>query len=247
MKTIIFPTEDCIRAAAERLLSQVERKMDSVLAFGAGDDELRVQRTAVSLAKERGIPLHGVRVFAGCEFEGIASDDPHSARSRITEAFFSGSDAQVRNLHVPDPADPEAFDDLLCRSGGIDLAVVSVGVNARVLFNEPATQFDSNSHIQKLTDKTRQELAPSFGDIEMVPRRGVTMGFQQICFARDILVIALGEVKSKAVFHMLYGRDDSVYPAAFLQLPPNVTVFADSDAAVRLGEKGFDLVALYGK
>ena len=72
------------------------------------------------------------------------------------------------------------------------------------------------------------------------------MGFSQLCFAREILVIALGEKKSAAVFHMLYGRDDSVYPAAFLQLPPNVTVWADEAAAARLDGKSFDAVSFNG-
>ena len=97
-----------------------------------------------------------------------------------------------------------------------------------------------------MTDKTKRELAPLFGGEDKVPPRGVTMGFQQLCFAREILVVALGAEKSAAVFHMLYGRDDSVYPAAFLQLPPNVTVWADPAAAKQLGEKSFDAVKFNG-
>ena len=45
---------------------------------------------------------------------------------------------------------------------------------------------------------------------------------------------------------MLYARDDSVYPAAFLQLPANVTVYADTGAAKLLGEKHFDAVVFNG-
>jgi len=37
--------------------------------------------------------------------------------------------------------------------------------------------------------------------------------------AKKILVLALGEEKAQATFDMLYARDDSVIPAAFLQLP----------------------------
>jgi 6-phosphogluconolactonase/glucosamine-6-phosphate isomerase/deaminase len=36
------------------------------------------------------------------------------------------------------------------------------------------------------------------------------------------------------VFQMLYARDDSVIPAAFLQLPPEVTVLVDPAAAQKL-------------
>ena len=35
---------------------------------------------------------------------------------------------------------------------------------------------------------------------------------------------------------MLYARDDSLVPAAFLQVPAEVTVFADEEAAKKLSE-----------
>ena len=246
MKTIVSQTEDCIRAAAERLVSLVERKPKAVLALDPHEDVLRVLRCAAALASERAVSLREVRAFAVCEFEGLDAQDPRSAVRRLTEAFFTGSDADEEKLYIPDAADPAAYDARIGDAGGLDLALIGLGVNARVGFNEPATPFDSNTHSQRLTDKTKRELAPLFGGEEKVPPRGVTMGFRQLCFARDILVIALGEEKSSAVFHMLYGRDDSVYPAAFLQIPPKLTVLADGAAAVKLGEGSFDAVKFNG-
>ena len=47
-------------------------------------------------------------------------------------------------------------------------------------------------------------------------------------------MLAFGEEKAKAAFQMLYARDDSYVPAAFLQLPLNVTVYLDGAAAAKL-------------
>ena len=243
MKTVVSTSEECVLAAAERLLEEIVRKKDAVIALGAGEEELRVLRRAAALARERGVSLREARLFAVCEFEGVGPRDPRSAQRRIAEALFPGEDAEI---FVPDAEDPASYDAQIARSGGIDLALLGLGDNARVGFNEPATPFDTHTRVQKLTDKTRRELAPLFGGEEDMPQRGVTMGFRELCAAREILVIALGESKQKALFHMLYGRDDSVYPAAFLQIPPNVTVHADSEAAKLLGEKGFDAVAFNG-
>ena len=247
MKTIVFPTEELLRSAAEQVLSVVERKKDAVIALGALEEELRLWRLVALLAKERAIPLGELRFFAACEFDGLVQGDRNSIESRLEDALFSASEAKRENLLLPRAAETEDYDEQIRRAGGIDLAVLGLGVNARVAFNEPATAFYTHTHVQRLTDRTKRELAPLFGGEEKVPPRGVTMGFCELCSARELIVIALGEEKSKAVFHMLYGRDDSVYPAAFLQLPPNVTVYADPPAASFLGEKGFDLVALYGK
>ena len=246
MKTIISPAEDCVRAAAESLLTLIEKKPDAVLAPDGCGETLRVLRRAAALAGERAVPLRELRVFAVCEYEGLDARDPRSVRRHLEEAFFAGSDADTEKLYIPDANDPAAYDALIAAAGGLDMALLGLGGNARVGFNEPATQFGTNTHVQKLTDKTKRELAPLFGGEDKVPLRGVTMGFQQLCFAREIELIAFGKEKSAAVFHMLYGRDDSVYPAAFLQLPPNVTVRLDEGAAERLGEKSFDAVCFNG-
>ncbi|MBR0040406.1 MAG: 6-phosphogluconolactonase [Oscillospiraceae bacterium] len=247
MKTIVSPTEECIRAAAERVLSCIESKPGATLALAAGESVLRVLRCAAETARSRGISLRETRVFAVCEFSGIDPLDPNSARQRLIKAFFADTDADEEKLRVPDAEDPAAFDAGIGNAGGADLALLGLGENARVGFNEPATPFDSHTHVQKLTDRTKRELAPLFGSADAVPPYGVTMGFRELCASREIVLIALGESKSKALYHMLYARDDSVYPAAFLQLPANVTVFADPEAAEQLGKKDFDAVAFNGE
>ena len=67
-----------------------------------------------------------------------------------------------------------------------------------------------------------------------VPEKAVTMGIRTLTSARSILVLSVGEEKAPATFSMLYARDDSVIPAAFLQLPRDVIVYADPEAAKNL-------------
>ena len=60
------------------------------------------------------------------------------------------------------------------------------------------------------------------------------MGIKTIVSARSILLLAFGEEKADAAHAMLYARTDSAVPAAFLQLPAEVTVFLDRAAAAKL-------------
>ena len=114
------------------------------------------------------------------------------------------------------------------------MAVLGLGVNAHIGYNEPAVPYDSLTHRQKLTDKTKAQLAESFGSVDAAPQYARTMGIKTLVSARKTLVLAFGEDKAWAVFQMLYARDDSVIPAAFLQLPFDVTVYADPAAAAKL-------------
>ena len=125
-------------------------------------------------------------------------------------------------------------DEAIAKAGGLDLAVLGLGNNAHIGFNEPATQYDTRCRIQKLTAKTREQYSWLFGTAEAVPEKACTLGIHTLAEAKTIVVLALGEEKAQAVFDMLYARNDSVVPAAFLQLPFDVTVFADTEAGEKL-------------
>ena len=234
MKTVSLPREESIRAAAAHILSRIKEKKDAAVALGTLDEELAVWDELCRQAKEKNVSLADVRFFAVCEFEGETFPEGASIRQRLLSHLIGNSDAREENIFIPDGEDCAGYDEKIASLGGLDLAVLGLGDNARVGFNEPATPFDTYTHCQKLTAKTRAELAPRFSGEENVPLRGVTMGFQTLCRARDIIVIALGAEKAMALYRMLYGRDDSVYPAAFLQLPASVTVYADEEASAKL-------------
>ena len=227
MKTRILPADETVSAAAEHILACVAEKPDGVIAVSGGADELLVLRRAAELAAERGVSFDELKVFAACEFCGGEGIIAGQIRTSLSAAFRGG-------IFTPDGDDCAGYDGKIERMGGIDLAVLGLGDGASVAFNELATQYDSYTHVQKLSSRIKNEWADVFGGAENVPERGVTLGFQNICRASDIVVIALGERRSDAVFRMLYGRDDSVYPAAFLQLPRDVCLYADTDAAAKL-------------
>ena len=233
MKTVLSAASEAVAAAAAQLLDGIEKKPGTALACSAGEEELRVLRALAGAARERGVRLDELRVFAACEFDGLAPSDARSARNRIAAAL-AGSGVREEHLFAPAAAACEEYDEAIEAAGGLDFALLGLGLNCRVAFNEPATPYASRCHVQKLTDKTRTELAPLFGGAEQVPEKGVTLGFQELCAARDIIVIALGEARSEAVFQTLYARDDSVCPGAFLQLPLYVTLYVDEGAGAKL-------------
>lgn len=112
----------------------------------------------------------------------------------------------------------------------IDLAILGIGYKGQIGFNEVGTQYNTFTHEQKLTASTIEEFS-QFGDIGL---SGITFGIKTLVSSKEIIVFACGEKRADAVFGMMYGRNDSTVPAAFLQIPQNVTVYADNDAASKL-------------
>src|SRR5690606_31659317 len=74
----------------------------------------------------------------------------------------------------------------------------------------------------------------SFFGEENVPLQAITMGVGTILKARKILVMALGEHKSKIVQRTVEGEPSPEVPATFLQGHPNTLFVIDSAASSQL-------------
>ena len=232
MKTIVLEKEESLRWAADQIAQLLNDKPAAVLAFSTG----RTMQALFSVLAARfaagELSLKQATVFAVTEFEG--AEEPHCACVQLRRELVEKTDLPLENCHFLTAENAETYDEEIAACGGLDMAALGLGLNAHIGYNEPAVPFDSLTHRQKLTDKTRAQLAASFGSAEAVPEYAWTMGIKTLVSARKILVLAYGEEKAWAVFQMLYARDDSVIPAAFLQVPAEVTVLVDSAAAQKL-------------
>ena len=232
MKTIVAEKEDCIRQAADEIRALLEAKPEAVLAFSAGRTVSGLFRELAARAAAGELSMKRARLFAVTEFEDVPEEK--TARAQLLRELVEPTGMPRENCVFLAAETAERYEEKIAAAGGLDMAVLGLGVNAAVGYNEPATPFASLTHRQKLTEKTRAQLANGFGGEEHTPAFAWTMGIRTLVSARRILVLAFGEEKAEAVFRMLYARDDSVIPAAFLQIPPEVRVYADPEAAEKL-------------
>lgn len=232
MKTIVSDREDILLRAAEQIKAIVRAKPDAVLALAAGRSLPPLYRILADHVRAGTLSLARVRAFAVTEFD--PAPEGLSCRHALEESLLNETDIRPENCLFLSPEGLEAYDEQISLAGGLDLALLGLGDNAHIGFNEPATPFDSLTHRQKLAPATRRQYGALFGGEELVPEFGLTMGVKTLCSAREIILLALGEEKAEAVCHMLYGRTDSAVPAAFLQVPVHVTVYLDREAASKL-------------
>ena len=231
MKTIVGKQNDVLRQAAEQICGIVREKRDAALALSALGAAPALYDCLASLSAAGDLSLRDCRVFAAEEF--VAAPEERSCRAALEE-LFAASDLRRENCVFLTEENLDSLDAAIAAAGGLDLAVLGLGHNARIGFNEPATPFASLSRRQKLTDATKRELAGRFGGIDRVPDYGLTLGIRTLTQAREILVVSLGEDEADAAFKMLYARNDSAVPAAFLQIPSRVTVYLDEEAGAKI-------------
>ena len=231
MKTVVLEQGELIRNAADDICELLREKPCAAFTIAGGRTMMPLWEELSGRVHEGKLSFAGARFFQTAEFLDVPEE--FTFRRQLEKEFISRTDLRPGACTWLDGACPEACDEAIAAAGGLDLAVLGIGCNAHIGLNEPATQWNTRCRIQKLTEKTRRQYMWMFPDTE-VPGRAVTMGVRTLASARRILVLAVGEEKAPATFSMLYARDDSVIPAAFLQIPSNVTVYADPSAAKNL-------------
>lgn len=229
MKTEICKTKaELVEIAVKEIQNQLDTKPDSVLALACGQT---MEPLWAALA-EQAVSLQNARILCVTELCGV--EESKTCRHTLTEGLLEKTDADPANCFFPDPDAPEAYDRLIETLGGIDLAILGIGEDCHIGYNEPGTLFESHTHVQKLTDRTRRQLLKRGFTDEDMPETAVTMGIHDLTRARHILLLAFGEDKAAAVYQMLYAKTTPYIPAAFLQIPLEVTVLLDEGAASKL-------------
>lgn len=229
-----------IAVSSEQIADQVKdllaEKPDAVLGVSFGRDLIPVYQKLKELGQAGELPFGNVRVFVCCEYRDLDKEHEGSVHSYMKNNLFDGAGFNESNIFYPclcseDEDELKKYDDQISAAGGIDLMILGIGINGSIGFNEPATPFESYTHAQLLTDKTKKLVAEDFGGAENVPEKGVTMGIKTIVSAKYIDLIAAGEEKADAVHKIVYGKTIPFVPASMLQIHMNLNLYVDSAAA----------------
>jgi glucosamine-6-phosphate deaminase len=113
----------------------------------------------------------------------------------------------------------------------LDLAILGLGPNGHLGFNEPPSSRWAPTRGVELSPITIQANANYWGDDADVPARAVTMGMAQLLSARTIVLVVSGEGKRTILRRALEGPIDPRVPASFLRAARGeVTVIVDRAA-----------------
>jgi glucosamine-6-phosphate deaminase len=163
------------------------------------------------------------------DYIGLAPDDPAAGGSRLRREIVD----HVRPgtfIDIDQSGDLEAAvrrHDEAAR--GLDLAVVGLGLNGHIGFNEPGSTADSPTRVVDLHPRS-QAAAEGYG-AEGVPERGITIGLARLLEARELWLLVTGERKAEILRAALEGPETPDVPASFLRRHPNWRVMADDAAA----------------
>jgi glucosamine-6-phosphate deaminase len=241
MRARIFPDYEAMSvAAADAVARRVSEDPSCVLLLPTGTTPLGMYRRLVDMCRLGEVSFAGATFFNLDEYLGLLPDHPASYHVYMKEHFYGLIDADPARVFVPDGAapDPEAecerFDAAIKEFGGVDACVLGIGRNGHIGFNEPGASFDSRTRVVTLSESTRLVNAADF-EANRAPERAITVGMATIAESREVLLLASGTNKAKAVAAALEGEVSEGMPASMLGYHPRATLFLDEDAASDLG------------
>ena len=228
--------EDMSRRAAAIVSAQIVLKPDCVLGLATGSSPEGLYQNLVKQYKDGDLDFSRVTSVNLDEYKGLAPDHEQSYRRFMNDHLFDHVNIDKDRTFVPDGLNEDsekvcsAYDELIARTGGIDLQLLGLGNNGHIGFNEPADAFTCGTHCVELTQSTIDANKRFFASEDLVPRYAYTMGIGNIMAAKKILLIVSGKEKAEALKAALTGPVTPKVPASVLQLHPDVVVVADEDA-----------------
>ncbi len=224
------------RAAAEVVTDLLMAKADARLVVATGETPLGLYRNLADRKVRGQIDTSRLRIFQLDEYLGLTLDDSRSLYRWMREVFLEPlaiRDHQVTRLpgDAPNPtAACRAYDHEVEQAGGYDLAILGLGRNGHLGFNEPPSDHDAPTRVVTLSPETVHSNARYWGGEDRVPRRALTAGMKQLLAARRVLLLVSGRGKRAMLARTLEGPETPHVPASFLQRAEHVTVITDRDA-----------------
>jgi len=212
-----------------------------IVATGASQFE-----TLKQLTSEKDIDWSKVVMFHLDEYIGLPESSKASFRRYLKERFLEKVTPLQAIYLINGETDPAAecsrLNSIIERHP-IDVALVGIGENGHLAFNDPPADFDTEQPyiVVNLDEKCRRQQYGEgwFASIEEVPKQAISMTIKQITKSKHIICSVPDGRKANAVKECLELPVSNLYPASALQLHPECTYFLDeSSAALLTVQKG---------
>jgi glucosamine-6-phosphate deaminase len=227
--------------AADLLVEAIRSKGSAHLILATGTSQFE---TLQQLISRTDIAWGKVVMFHLDEYINLPITAPASFRKYLQERFLNKV-PPLQAVHlINGEANPlqecQRLNEIISRHP-IDVALVGVGENGHLAFNDPPADFDTEAPyiIVNLDEQCRkQQLGEGwFASLEEVPTQAISMSIKQILKSKQIICSVPDARKAQAVKNCLEGPVDNRYPSSILQEHPHCYFYLDEASAQLLSKE----------
>ena len=225
------------REAARLIKQTIAQNGEANIILATGTSQFETLRQLLL----EGVDWNKVVMFHLDEYIGLPESHPASFRKYLKERFL----AKVPGLKAYHLVNGEGDAQAECdRLGGIiqkhpiDVALVGIGENGHLGFNDPPADFDTEAAfivVRLDEDCRRQQLGEGwFATLADVPQQAITMSIKQILRSKQIICSVPDSRKAAAIKNSLEGPVSNLHPASILQTHPDCVCFLDKASSALL-------------
>ncbi len=238
MKIIIAEDANILgkKAAAEaaRALNRKVKKYGRArLLLSTGKSQLEVLQF---LIKEK-VNWTKIEMFHLDEYVGVSDSHRASFRRYLNERFVAHlhlAEAYMINGEKNVAKTISSLEDAIGKAP-IDVALVGIGINTHIAFNDPPADFETKKPFikVKLDQVCKQQQVDEgwFTSIEEIPEEAITMSVHQIMKSEKIISCVPSISKVEAVLRTLNEPISNKYPSTILKSHPRWSLYLDKDSA----------------
>ncbi len=223
------------REAAVLIMKTIKERgsVNIILATGTSQFE-----TLNQLITEKEIDWRKVTMFHLDEYIHLPATHPASFRKYLKERFLE----KVPQLKAAYLINGETDAEEECKRLGelikkypIDVAMVGIGENGHLAFNDPPADFDTDKPylVANLDEQCRMQQMNEgwFTSLSSVPAQAISMSVKQIMLSRHIICSVPDLRKAPAVRDCLTNKVSNLYPASILKNHLSCFFFLDTQSA----------------
>lgn len=230
------------KQVADDLVALLKDKKNPLVCVASGDSPAGVYRELVRRVQEKELNVSDWYFVGLDEWLGMNGTDEGSCRFHLDQQLFHP--LQISHEHIcffdgrckDAEAECQRVEAFVTDHGGIDVAIVGLGMNGHVGMNEPGTPVSARVHVAEL-DVLTQQVGQKYFTQQKQLTAGLTMGIANLLECRAVFLVVNGRHKADIVQTILNEPVSVQRPASLLFQHPGLSIYLDKEAAAGIEKK----------
>lgn len=227
--------------AAEALVATCRERGTATCVVATGASQFEVLEALREMSE---IPWGAITVFHLDEYVGLPRTHPASFRLYLRERFADRLPRPPAAFHEIDGESDPAREcrrlAALVPAGDFDVALIGIGENAHLAFNDPPADFEARDPylVVELDEACRRQQVGEgwFPSLDAVPTHAISMSVQRILATRTLICSVPDQRKAQAVWASVEGPLTPQVPASVLRRHRDCRLHLDTASASLLGQ-----------
>lgn len=218
---------------ADALKKCIDKKGSARLLLSTGASQFDTLKVLVNAD----VDWSKVEMFHLDEYINLPETHPASFRKYLKERFVSAVNLEKVHFVNGEGDIKKNIEELSAelRNEPIDVALIGIGENAHIAFNDPPADFSTKDAyiVVNLDEKCKKQQVGEgwFNTVDDVPKQAISMSVYQIMQSELIISCVPHKVKANAIKMTLENDLTNQVPATMLKEHKNWILFADEESA----------------